>query len=280
MSRVKIITDSMTDLPNEIINRYEIKVLPLTISFGEEEYRDGVDLSSQDFYSKLSKAKELPRTSQIPPQVFYDTFKGLLEEGHEILCINGSSRASGTHQSALLAKTDLSSDKIQVFDTMGLSFGGGLLVLEAARMAEEGLKKEDIIVKLTEYKERVDHIFTVETLEYLKKGGRLNPMKAVIGGILNVKPILTVANGIVEPLDKVRGSKKVIGKMVELASERGGDFKDKTIALAHANSPEAVNSLREKVLQELNPKEVITADIGCTIGTHAGPGTLALFYFK
>lgn len=280
MNNIKIITDSMTDLTKEIIEKYDITVLPLTISFGEEEYRDGVDLSNQEFYSKLAKAKDLPRTSQIPPHIFHEVFKDFLDKGKEIICINGSSRASGTHQSALIAKADLDSDKIDVFDTMGLSFGGGLLVLEAARMVEEGYTRGDIINKLTEYRGRVDHLFTVETLEYLKRGGRLNPMKAVIGGILNVKPILTVVDGIVEPLDKVRGSKKVMGRLIELAKDRGGDFSGKTVVIAHADALETAKLLEEKVTEELNPAEIIIAGIGCTIGTHAGPGTLAIFYIK
>ena len=280
MSNIQIITDSMTDVPKALAEKYSIQVLPLTIHFGDEEYRDGVDLSYEAFYNKLSEVKELPKTSQIPPQVFKEAFEKALAEGKEIICINGSSRASGTHQSAMIAKQDLESDLIDVLDTLGLSIGAGLVVIEAAKMAAEGIGREVIVNRVKSLQENVEHIFTVDTLEFLKKGGRINPMKALVGGMLNLKPILTVKEGLVESLDKVRGSKKVIGKMVELAKDKGGDLTNKTVAIAHANSPENLAALRQEVKQVLNPKEIIETDIGCTIGTHAGPGTLALFYFK
>jgi DegV family protein with EDD domain len=280
MSNIQIITDSMTDVPKALAEKYSIIVLPLTIHFENEEYRDGVDLSYQEFYNRLSVVKELPKTSQIPPGVFKEVFEKLLSEGKEIICINGSSRASGTHQSAIIAKQDLESELIDVVDTLGLSMGAGLAVIEAAKMVKEGIDRRTIVERLIACQDKVEHIFTVDTLEFLKKGGRINPMKALIGGMLNVKPILTVREGLVESLDKVRGSKKVIHKMVELAKERGGDFSGKTVAIAHANSPENLIQLREAVMSELRPKEIIETDVGCTIGTHAGPGTLALFYFK
>ena len=278
MSKIQIITDSMIDVPKDIVEKHNIIVMPLTIIFGDKEYRDGVDLTNAQFYEKLSQSEELPKTSQISPNTFMQIFEKALGEGKEVLCINGSSRASGTHQSAIIAKNSLETNKIQVFDTMGLSFGGGMFVYEAAKMAEEGKGLNEIINRLSEIKLNVDHIFTVDTLEYLKKGGRLNPMKATIATMLNIKPILTVAEGLVEPLDKVRGSKKVVGKMIELAKQRGKDFENKVVGISHASCPETLAVLKEQVLRELNPKEVIVTEIGCTIGTHAGPGTLAIFY--
>ncbi|SCY94285.1 DegV family protein [Alkaliphilus peptidifermentans] len=280
MKKVQIVTDSMTDIPKGLMEKYNIIVVPLTIYFGDAEFKDGVDLTNEDFYRKLSNAVELPKTSQVPPKTFNDIFAQILEAGKEIICVNGSGRASGTYQSAIIAREDLATDKVDIFDSMALSFGGGLLVYEAAKMAEDGAERRDIIQRLTELKPEIDHIFTVDTLEFLRRGGRLNPMKAVIGGLLNIKPILTVREGLVEPLDKVRGSKKVIGKMVDLAKERGGDFSNKTIAIAHADTIEACIQLKEKVEKELKPKEIVMTEVGCTIGTHGGPGTLGMFYYR
>lgn len=280
MSKVQIITDSMIDLPRDLVDKYNIIVIPLTILFGEDEYRDGIDLTGSEFYEKLIQSENLPKTSQIPPSTFIEVFKKTLDQGKEILCINGSSKASGTHQSAVIAKNSLDSNKIQVFDSMGLSFGGGILVYEAARLVEEGKSMGEIIERLNDIRPKVDHIFTVDTLEYLKKGGRLNPMKAAIATMLNIKPILTVIDGLVESIDKVRGSKKVVGKMIELAKEGGKSFENKLVGISHANCPDALETLKEQVLSELNPKELIITEIGCTIGTHAGPGTLAIFYLK
>ncbi|KAB3532916.1 DegV family protein [Alkaliphilus pronyensis] len=280
MNKIQIVTDSMTDVPKEIVDKYNIIVVPLTIHFGDTEYRDGIDLTNQEFYERLMKTKELPKTSQVPPKKFYDVFKGIIDEGKEVICINGSGNASGTYQSALIAKEDLETDKVEVFDSLGLSFGGGLLVYEAAKLAVAGGNRRDIMSRLAELKPLIDHVFTVDTLEFLKRGGRLNPMKAVIGGLLNIKPILTVNDGLVEPLDKVRGSKKVFAKMIELAKNRGGDFSDKTVAIAHANNIEAFNKLKDQVEKELKPKEVVLTEVGCTIGTHGGPGTLGMFYYR
>ena len=278
MSDIQIIIDSMIDMPKDILNKYSIMVIPLTIVFGNEEYKDGVDLTDKQFYEKLSKSKNLPQTSQITPNTFMDVFKKVLNEGKKILCINGSSKASGTFQSAVVAKNSLESDKIEVFDTMALSLGAGIFVYEAAKMVSEKKDLKEIIEHLNTMKMQVDHIFTVDTLEYLKKGGRLNPMKATIATMLNIKPILTVVDGLVEPLDKVRGKKKVIGKMIELARERGKTFDDKVIGISHADCKDMLNLLKEQVIKDLKPKEIIIADIGCTIGTHAGPGALAIFY--
>ena len=278
MSDIQIIIDSMVDMPKDILDKFNIIVMPLTIIFGNEEYRDGVDLTNAQFYEKLSQSKDLPKTSQIGPNTFIEIFEKFLNEEKEILCINGSSRASGTFQSAVVAKNSLKSDKIEVFDTMALSFGAGIFAYEAAKMAAVGKRMGEIVEHLSAMKGQVDHIFTVDTLEFLKKGGRLNPMKATIATMLNIKPILTVVDGLVEPLDKVRGSKKVIGKMIELAKERGGTFEDKVVGISHAVCEDMLNLLREQVAEELKPKEIIITEIGCTIGTHAGPGTIAIFY--
>ncbi len=278
MSKIQIITDSMVDLPKDIIEKYNIVVVPLTIIFEDKEYTDGVDLTNKQFYEKLSQAKNLPKTSQVSPNTFMEVFKKSLDDDKEVLCINGSSNASGTYQSAVIAKNSLENDDIEVFDTMGLSFGAGIFVYKAVNMAQEGKSLKEIVNKLNDMKSNVDHIFTVDTLENLKKGGRLNPMKATIATMLNIKPILTVVDGLVEPLDKVRGSKKVVSKMIELAKQRGGNFENKIIGISHANSPDTLSILKESVINELNPKEVLVTEIGCTIGTHAGPGTLAIFY--
>ena len=280
-SKIQIITDSITDVPQDIRDKYQIKVIPLKVNFGEEEYRDGIDLTYSEFYKKLSEVKELPKTSQITPPEFLEAFKQGLAEGKEVLCINGSSKASGTHQSAVIAKSELNDEKVEVFDTMNLCFGGGIFVYEAAKMAEVGATMEEILERLNSLRPKADAIFTVDTLEYLKKGGRLKPMKAMIANILNIRPILTIVGGLVETLDKARGSKKITHKVMELAKERGGDFSDKTIGLAiAAPTPERIEALKQEIMDKLNPKEIVVTEIGCTVGTHAGPGAWGLFYYK
>ncbi len=278
MRKIKIVTDSMTDLPQKQINQYGIEVLPLTIIFGDQEYRDGIDLSNRAFYEKLKRSEVLPRTSQISPGDFANAFQKYIKEDYEIICITASSKASGTHQSAVIACNDVDAERISVIDTMSLSFGAGLSVLKAVRMAEQGHERQTIVKALEKSAPRVDHLFTVDTVEFLQKGGRINPGKALVANLLNIKPILTLKDGLVDPLDKVRGSKRVMDKMLELAVFRSGNFSDKTVGISHADAPERAEELYSKVKKELKPAEILISEIGCTIGTHTGPGTLAMFY--
>lgn len=280
MGNIQIITDSMTDIPKELQVRYGIKVIPLTITFGESSYLDGVDIEAEEFYIRLSNTEVLPQTAQVTPLQFQKAFEHALEDGKQILCINASSRASGTHQSALIAKDTIGSDDIQVVDTLGLCMGAGLTVIETARFIETGRSLDEASDFARNYSKGIKHIFTVDTVSYLKKGGRIAPGKALVANILNIKPILTVNNGLVEPLDKVRGSKKVINKMIELAQLSSADMKGKTVAIAHANDQDRAEELRKKMMEIMQPKEIIMSHIGCTIGTHTGPGTLAILFHE
>ncbi|SHH28729.1 DegV family protein [Tepidibacter thalassicus] len=277
---IKIITDSLSDIPLNIISEYDIEVIPLTIIFEDGEYKDGVDLSNEEFYEKLKNSSSIPKTSQVTPLQFESIFKNYLNENKKILYISGSSKATGTYQSSILAKNILGSDDIYIFDTMALSFGCGMLVVEAAKMARQGKEIDEILRKLEYMRDKVDHIFTVDTLEYLQKGGRISSTKAAIGTILNIKPILTVEEGLVSQLDQVRGKKKVVSKMIELAKERGNNLSDQVIVISHANNEELLLKLKEAVEVELKPKDIIISTIGATIGTHAGPGTVAMFYLR
>lgn len=280
MKPIKIIADSLSDIPKELAAKYNISVLPLTIRFGDEEYKDGIDLSTAQFFEKLKTTSQMPSTSQVPPHEFLVEMKAALNDGYEVIVINGSSGVSGTHQSALMAKQQLDTEEVTVIDTLALSYSCGMIVVEAARMAQAGKTKEEILHRIEEMKKRVDHLFSVETLEYLKRGGRLSATKAAIGTILNVKPILTIQEGKVETLDKVRGSKKIIPRMIELAKERGMQKGCEMIGLAHGDNLEGLEILKEEVIREFEPKELVTTNIGCTIGTHTGPGLLALLYLR
>lgn len=276
---VTIITDSTADLPKEIIEEYGIKVLPLTVNFGDRTYRDGVDLTPLQFYELLAKSSELPTTSQINPPSFISAYDEEIKKGNSVLSIHLSSKGSGTYQSAIIAKNTLNSDKIAAIDSLGYSMGLGLQVLEAARMAREGADIQEIENRTLADRSRMQYIFGVDTLEYLKKGGRLSATRAAIATVMNIKPILQVKEGELEVLDKVRGRKKVLSRIVEIASERGKDLSDQTMAIVHAERLEDAEKMRDMVKERFNPKEIIISDIGCVIGTHAGPGTLALFFW-
>ena len=276
---IRIITDSTADLPAEILEKYKIEMIPLTVRFGEEEYRDYIDLSSKEFYDLLSKTEVLPTTSQIPPAVFIDAFQEEIEQGNSIIGIFISSKASGTYQSAVLASSEFEGADITVIDSTLLCNGTGMLVLEAAKMVQQGKSKEEIIQRIEEMKSDVRTWFVVDDLKSLQRGGRISGTQAFLGGILNLKPLLTVEEGLTKPIDKVRGRKKVLPKILELMKEEIIDNPD-TIFIGHAVQKDIAEEFKSAIEDAFHPKEVIITEIGSVIGTHAGPGTLAVFYIK
>ncbi len=280
MNKIKIITDSLSDIPKKLADELNITVVPLTVRFGTEEYKDGIDITNEDFYRKVEKSEEIPSTSQVPPSEFKSAYEKALEEGYEyIIVINGSSRVSGTHQSAILAKNELDNENIHVIDSRSLSFGCGMIVVKAARMIKENKSIDEVLEEINKMVDGAEQIFSVLTLKYLHKNGRLSTSKMVLGNLLNVKPILAIVDGVVEPIDKVRGSKKLIKKMIEISKERG--LKEGSmIGIGHACDIDRVEDLKREVENNLNPEEIIVSEIGPTIGTHAGPGTLAIFFIR
>lgn len=279
---IRIITDSSSDLPKEVIEQYNIKVVPLRILIDGKSYYDNQDITPTEFYKLQKEAKELPKTSQVPPQDFINAFKEEMDAGNKVLCITIGSKASGTCQSAFLAKQELESDDITVIDSNLLSMGTGYLVILAARMLEAGRSLEETI-KAVEDKthNNIKTLFCVDTMEYLKKGGRITTTKAFVVDILGVKPILTVRDAINEPIGKVRGRKKVIPyylKHMETTLDiEGSEF----IAIAHSCDIDFAISFKEAFVEKFHwEKPIYISEIGATVGTHCGPGVLAAFYLE
>lgn len=275
---IQIIADSVSDIPKLLQEQYNIRVVPLTVQFGDEVYRDNIDLTSEEFYKKLSAAEVFPTTSQVTPTAFEEVFSEEIENGNELIVITLSSEGSGTFQAANIAASEFEG-KISVFDTLQFSMGEGLLVIEAAKMVQQGKTIEQIIVRLQELRDKVRIWFAVDDLKHLQKGGRITGAAAVIGGILNLKPILTVENGLSKPVDKVRGRKKVFSKFIEKMKEEM-DLQFDTVYVGHAAMPEMAEELKELIKQEFNSINVIVTEIGSVVGTHAGPGAIGIFYYK
>ncbi|MCG8541682.1 MAG: DegV family protein [Clostridia bacterium] len=280
MKKIKLITDSLSDMPKEIAEKFNITVLPLTIRFGTQEYRDGVDLSPADFYRKLEEVENIPQTAQVTPIEFKKAIEEAFEEGYEnVIIINGSAGVSGTHQSAVIAKQELDNDNIYVFDSRSLSYGCGIIVTFVAEMICEDKSLDEILDRIEEMIKGAQQVFSVDTLKYLHRNGRLSTGKMALGTLLNVKPILAIIDGKVEPVDKVRGNKKLYKRMIEICIEKG--LKEGVrIGMGHGGNKEGLEKLKELVIKELNPSEIIEADIGCTIGTHTGAGILAIFFIS
>ncbi len=275
---VKIITDSTADLPKELAEKHNIGVAPLMVNFQDGTFRDGIDLTPGEFYSKLKESKQMPTTSQVNPPVFVDMYKTELEKGNSVVSIHLSSKGSGTYQSAINAKNILGSDDIEIIDSLGYSMGMGLIALEGANMAEGGASLKEIRDRMLDMRDRMQYVFGVDTLEYLKKGGRLSPVKATIATVMNVKPILYVSEGEIEVLDKVRGRKRVLSRLMDAVEKDGKNIEDQTLAIVHSECPEEALVMREMLEGKYKPRDIIISEIGCVIGTHVGPGTVSIFF--
>lgn len=282
-SKIKLFTDSAADLPQEYQERYDIGVVPLSVIFGEDEYKDGVDLSVIEFWEKLVASEELPATNQANPHDFVTAFEPFVKEGYTILYIGLSSKLSGTLQSANLAKELLNADNIHIFDSKTASIGETLLLITAGELLSQGKSLEEVWSELQRQRDQSGAYFTIDSLTHLVKGGRLSKTQGLVGSMLKIKPILKVTqDGTVELDDKVRSKKRALQTMVAKALERANeaniDLSQKRVAIIHSHGADSVPELRELVLQEIRPKEIIESLIGPTIGTHAGPGGLALFF--
>ena len=280
MSNIKVVCDSLSDIPKTLIGEYDIDIVPLTIIIDGQEYKDGIDISINEFYTKLRNEKVIPKTSQATYIQFKEVFDKHIKDGKTVLYVGGSSVASGTYQSGIMAKNDIDGD-IYTFDTMNFSYGAGMQVVQAAKMAKEGKSIEDILSELQIMRDKMNVIFSVDTLEYLQKGGRISSTKAAIGTMLNIKPILEVKDGLVTNIAQVRGKRNVISKMIELVKERGGtSLSNKTIGIGHGDNKDELEKLKEIIQKEINPKDIVVVDVGTSIGTHAGPGVMGIFYMK
>ncbi|MDO4501466.1 MAG: DegV family protein [Erysipelotrichaceae bacterium] len=274
----RIIIDSTADFGSEYRNR--ALIVPLTVHFGNEEYIDGVTITHEDFYKRLTSSETLPTTSAASPGAFDEVFKEVTEAGDEAVVITVASKLSGTYQSACIMANEY--DNIYVVDSTNVTLGSGALVQYAFRLLDEGMGAKEIAEKLNEAKERLVLVAYVDTLEYLSKGGRLSKGAALIGGVLNIKPIVSVVDGVIESIGKARGTKASINQMLVEIEKLGGIDHDMPIVAGYSGlSDEAlvkfVDSNRE-LLQSRN-EEVQTSSIGSVVGTHAGPGALGVGFF-
>lgn len=277
--KIKLFTDSAADLPQIYRDKYDVSIVPLSIVFGNEEFKDQVNLTMEEFWERLLNVEELPSTSQVNPHEFVEAFKPYIEQGYTILYVGISSSLSGTLQSAIMAKEVLNTDKIHIFDSKSASIGESLLVIHAAEMLERGHSLDEVWAALEKNREESFAKFVVESLTHLVKGGRLSKAQSLLGTMLSIKPILRVTpEGTIEAEDKVRSTKKALQTIVAKAKEQRLDFSDTRIAIVHSYGAEQVNELKELVERELAPKEIVIGLIGPTIGTHAGPGGIALFF--
>jgi DegV family protein with EDD domain len=274
-----IVLDSTADLPEAPERFPNVRIVPLYVRFGDESLRDGVDIRPDEFYARLAAAPELPTTSQPSPGDFLAVYEEL--GGYErILSLQLSSTLSGTFASAEAAAAALGDDRVRAVDTGSISAAVGLLVLAVQRRLARGTSDEEIDALVDTFRARHRILFTVDTLEYLQRGGRIGRAAALAGSLLQVRPVLAIQDGEVLPLRRVRGSGKALAAFRELLEAETVDAPSLRIGLAHAAAPERLEALR-RLVEEARPNASIeiATGLGAVVGTHAGPGTVGLFWF-
>lgn len=279
MAKVALVTDSTADIPLETRQRLGISMVPLKVNFGKDSYLDNIELQPEEFYRKLTAAPSLPTTSQPSPADFYEVFKRCIDEGKSVVSVHLSGAFSGTYQSAVIAKSMFEEDvDITVIDSKSASYGYGMIVVAAAEMAARGASKEEIVAEVLRMRKEMRLYFLVDTLEYLQKGGRIGKAAALVGALLNIKPILTIDDeGVITPVDKVRGQKRAMARIAELLEN---DFGSRPVNLNIALTPGFDDNAKEMsalLKQRFNVKNYVEAAIGSVIGAHAGPGTVGVF---
>ncbi|MCC3863802.1 DegV family protein [Terrisporobacter petrolearius] len=280
MDEIKIICDSLSDVNKEYLEKYDIDVVPLTVILNEKEYRDGIDMQPEEFYRILREENAYPKTSQATYAQFKEIFDKYTKDGKKILYISGSAVATGTCQSAIMAKNDTEGE-IYIYDSNNLTFGAGFFVVKAAEMINEGKTIEEVFKALDEIKEKYVLMFSVDTLEYLKKGGRISSTKATVGSLLNIKPILEVKDGLVSQVGQVRGKKNVLNKMIECIKERlGDDLEQEEVYIGYSDDLKEREKLTEIAKEVFKPKKIGYFIIGTCVGSHSGPGVGGILVFK
>lgn len=279
---IKFIIDSGSDLLPEEAQKLGLIHLPLTVRFGEEEYLDGVNISHREFYEKLIESDTLPKTSQVTPSRFAEVYEKVVSQGDTAVVVTLSGKLSGTYQSAVVAAADYEG-KVFVVDSENVALGERIVIMRGLELAKEGLSAAEIKAKLDKEKKKVRLIALLDTLEYLKKGGRISSTVAFVGGVLSIKPVIQVIDGEVKQVGKARGSKQGNNLLREMVKECGGINFEKPYYLAYSGLSD---DLLQKYVQdsaelwEGKTDELPISTVGATIGTYAGPGAIAVTFFE
>lgn len=277
---IQIVIDSTTDLPAQAAE--QVKIVPLTIHFGEQQYVSGVDIDARSFYEKLVESDVLPTTSQPTPAAFADVFQAAVEAGDEVVCITISSKLSGTFQSASIAAMDFPG-KVFVVDSRTVTLGCGILTQYALDLAKQDISARELAQRVEKKREKVRLLALLDTLEYLKKGGRISATVAFAGGLLNIKPVICVAEGEVKLLGKARGFRQGSNLLVQQIEKAGGVDFDLPVLLGYTGLSDAMLKKYMEDSAQLWQGRVDSLPVsivGSVVGTHAGPGAVAVAFFS
>ncbi|OWA36916.1 EDD domain protein [Saccharibacillus sp. O16] len=277
-----IVTDSTSDIPEELVQRLGITVVPLKVMFGDQALLDGVEMKAPEFYRRLPTADKLPTTSQPSPADFTAAYQRILDAhpGAPIISIHISTGMSGTFQSATLGKSLLENEQadITLIDSLSASYGFGFMVVRAAEMAQAGATTQEIQAEIERLKTARKLYFLVDTLEYLQKGGRIGRAAALFGTLLNIKPILSIdKEGVIYAVEKARGRKKALARVIELFKQELAGVDRVDVAIGHTVQPESADEILALLRQHFEVVDVVYSHIGSVVGTHVGLGCNAIY---
>jgi DegV family protein with EDD domain len=276
----KIVVDSSSDIPRDLASKLGIVTVPMPVYIDGITYHEGVDIFPDRFYSDFKDYKDLPKTSQPNPNLLKENYEKILAEGNDVIAIHLSSGLSSTYQSAKMIREMCSSpDRIHIIDSLGASLGFGLQAIIASQLLQERSVPSGIIEQIIELRDKMRYVFTIDTLEYLVKGGRVSKTAGFVAGLLDVKPILHFdPEGKIEVFNKVRSRKAAIRKLLDIIENDIGQPEKQVIGISHSVSLDDATALADEIRSKIPVKDIVIGDIGCVVGSHVGPGTIALFY--
>lgn len=276
---MKLITDSTADLPPDLVEKYDIEIVPLKIHLGEETYRDYFDINLDEFYNQLRTTDLFPTTTQPSPQDFVETYRKLSLEDDCLISIHISSKLSGTYQSAMMAVQQLPKLKIHLIDSQQASLALGMTVIAAAKAIEEKKEVDEVLSLINDIISQTKIYFSVDSLEYLRRGGRIGKAQSLLGAILKIKPLLALKDGEVVPVEKLRGQQRLIRRIVQLVQDEAINIRALRVCLMHAGNEELLSILSQQLEGIENLELACTGKIGGVITSHIGPGAIGISYY-
>lgn len=280
MSKIAIITDSTADLPHDVIVEHGIYVVPLQVSFGERVYRDGIDIGATEFYHRLRTSQGLPTTSQPATGDFVNAYHKASQNADSIVSIHLSSQLSGTVDFAHTALAECTLPvPVHIIDSRQVSVAMGLVVLKAAELASKGCSAEEIVAHVQGLIPQVSGLFVVDTLEYLHRGGRIGGAEAFLGSLLSIKPLLQIANGGVEALEKTRTKQRAVSRLLDVVGDRIGTARHVRFIIAHADALQDAMQLKSEIETRFHHPVLHVCDLSPVVGVHAGPGMFGVAFY-
>jgi len=276
---MKIITDSTADLPPELVEKYDIEIVPLKIHLGEETYRDYFDINLDKFYHRLRTTDLFPTTTQPSPQDFVETYRKLSLEDDCLISIHLSSKLSGTYQSAMVAAQQFPELKIHLIDSQQASLALGMTVIAAAKAIEERKEIDEVLSLINRITSQIKTYFSVDSLEYLHRGGRIGRAQSFLGAMLKIKPLLAIHDGEIVPVEKLRGQQKLIRRMAQLVQDDAANVESLRVSLIHGGNEELLSKLSQQLEEIGNLELEYTSMVGGIVTSHVGPGAIGVSYY-